>query len=340
VDGVPYRRTVDSRVVRTSDDFEVPVDASDEVHNEVAVLAAELARELADPDRYLELSGVDPSRDHLIEFLQRASLWTLDRQLEQRARYDEAYGGPIEILPPDRYMDIVAVPATGCPNATCPFCAFYLGNKLRVKPAAEWKTHLDRVKELLGPGLRTKTGIFLGSASALSLGQKRLVEILADVQATFGPRKRGVAAFWDPDHTPPRTETDWRELHDAGLRTAYVGLETGDPELRAAINKSPDLDALMDKVRVQRSGGVWTGLIVMVGLTDPDRFRGHLEATAKVIEALDLHAKREVVFVSPFEDQTEKDELVRQQDRMLDALREVTAARVAPYAMKRFRYYA
>lgn len=338
IDGVPYRRTVDSRVVRTSDSFEPPVDVSDDVHEQVRALAAELATELKATGPSFLLSGTDPSLDRLEGYLREAAAWTLARHLEHRALYEEAYGGPIEILPPDRYMDIVAVPATGCPNATCPFCAFYLGKKLRLKPDGQWRAHLEVVKTLLGPSLKTKTGVFLGSASALSLGQKRLVELLADVREAFGPRKRGVAAFWDPDHTPPRDTADWRQLHDGGLTAAYVGLETGLPELRTAINKSGDLATLKARVAEQRRGGVRTGLIVMVGIGSPDQFEAHLRATSEVIEHMALTSK-EVVFVSPF-DAAPPGEVAVQADEMLNALRGVTAARVAPYAMEKFRYYA
>lgn len=273
------------------------------------------------------------------DVLARAARFDGAESRREAARFGAAYPEPVEILPPDRYRDIVLKPAIGCPNAGCSFCAFYAGRRFRPLKSSEFGAHLDAVEALFGPLLAGRKGVFLGSASAASLADTRLLDVLAQIGERWGSLARGVATFLDPDHAPRRTEADWRALADAGLTRVVSGLETGLPELRQELGKSPDLDAFIAPIRAQRAAGLPVGLTVLAGVGDEAEQEPHVRETARVIEQMAL-GPDDLVYVSPVADSMPEDALERATRALIQALREHTEAPVAPYAMHRFGYFA
>ena len=71
----------------------------------------------------------------------------------------------------------------------------------------------------------------------------------------INPRFDGVHAFLD-DFALPRPDRDgWRELAARGLIRISLGVESGDPEVRAIYHKNWDDDELRSDRRGQQSGG-------------------------------------------------------------------------------------
>ncbi|MBK8481785.1 MAG: hypothetical protein IPL40_11490 [Proteobacteria bacterium] len=339
--GQLFRRTLAGEVVTYLQPRPSPSPVSDPAgcHEAARRLAAALHRRISDGEGPLRLSGAQPDRAELLARLARAERWSAAEHAREAQRFTATYPEPVEILPPDRTMDVVALPAIGCPNAGCTFCAFYRARRFRPQTPQAFAAHLEAVRELLGPLLALRSGVFLGSASALSLSQPRLLAALAACAAQLGERRRGVAAFWDPDHAPARNPSDWQALHGAGLRAVYLGLETGLAPLRAALGKSPDLDGLLSAVAAQRRAPLRTGVIVLAGAGGATSVTAHAEATATMIARMDLGA-RDLVFVSPLRDALPADQLVQAAHALRQAIAARSAAQVAPYAMDAFRYYS
>lgn len=308
-------------------------------HQRVAALAQEFAQQLPTAD--LTVSA-DPDRlgvESLMEMLSEAARWRPKNYADEAARFAKAYPEAVEILPPDRYGDLVLLPALGCPNSRCSFCAFYKDRRFRIVEDREFALHLDRVCEFMGTSAEARNGIFLGSASALSLSQRIVLSRLEQIKERFGTRLRGVGAFWDPDHCPRRSKTEWQALKQLGLRTAYLGLETGLAELRVALGKSADIDRLLNKTSVARQGGVHLGVMVLAGVGELDQLESHVEHTASVVEAMSL-SRNDLVFVSPLRGARPDAQLDAEAALLQAAISAQTQAKVAPYAAERFHYYA
>lgn len=347
-DGLLYRRVLDGQIVIYRGPRAAPEDVAtaEPIHRRVVQLALDLHHRLTNLAEPIALSGPAASRRELSERLSRCMEWTPERLAAESSRYAAAYLEPVEILPPDRYRDLVVQPATGCPNAQCTFCAFYRNRPFRVLEEPELRRHLQQVSSLFGPGLLLRTGIFVGSASGLSLAQSRLLRTLELVQEVIGTRPRGVAAFWDPDHSPQRTTKQWQALADRGLSAAYLGLETGLASLRQAVGKSADVSRLVARVAAARSArdprtrrALRIGVVVMVGLGGPEQASAHLEATAKAVHELALDRK-DVVYISPLQGSMAPQALQQETTRLMSTLREHTTAHVVSYAMEQFRYFA
>jgi hypothetical protein len=336
-----YRRLLSGRVAvqgRHVTDAAEPVAIYARVTDAVATF-----RDALSSPRPISTSGRCPpgaaeaARRSARAWLDRAAAWTETRYAEQAELFRRTYPDSVPILPPDRSRDLVVLPALGCPYARCRFCAFYGESTYQPLTVAEFSEHLDRVAQLLGPGLDGRTGVFLGSANALALAQPRLLAVLTETRSRFGQRR--VSAFWDPDHSPHRAAAAFSQLFEAGLSSVYVGLETGSPKLRSELGKSADVERFSERVRRARQGGLRIGVSVLAGIAGDAA--EHEACTAHAVHLLGLDSS-DSVFVSPLmrvsdaaAPHLDVQVLARSLNRALTA---ATPAQVASYAPERHRY--
>ena len=254
-------------------------------------------------------------------------------------RYRRVYPEEVVILPPDRYGDIVITPATGCPNRRCTFCAFYREKPYRVLGERALIDHLADVERLYCGKLQGARGVFLGSANALALSQRRLVFCLDQIRKRFGVFKRGVGAFADPDFSAGRTDQQWCELKEKGLRQIVIGLETGWGELREKLGKSGDLTKAFECVKSAKHAGLNVGVTILTGATGPDSSDENLHNTIATLIQMAL-TPGDILYLSPLNDNGfVSKEAIKQQRHFAPALRQATNARVISYQMHRFRYF-
>ncbi|MDJ0523185.1 MAG: radical SAM protein [Planctomycetota bacterium] len=277
------------------------------------------------------------SREVLLERLEAALAWTPDRMRDHHTELRAAWLEAPPILPPHRYRDLVVLPATGCPNHRCTFCAFYRDRAFRVLQDDAFDAHLEAVANVLGPALDERNGVFLGSASALSLGDDLLLARLDRIEARFGRPDRGIAAFLDPDRSPERTVADWRRLAAAGLREATLGLETALPDLREEMGKSGDVAHIRATVDALHAAGIRVGLTVLLGLRTGQEEAAHREATIACLEDLQLN-QGDHVYLSPLSDEGLTHGTQQDLARWREALKPRTTAKVAPYLIERFAW--
>ncbi|MGI9281633.1 MAG: hypothetical protein ACR2PX_18655 [Endozoicomonas sp.] len=252
--------------------------------------------------------------------------------------YKSVYPEDVPILPPDRYRDIVVQPLIGCPNRACTFCAFYQDKPFRVLSDQQWQEHLSGVEQLMGELPGDRDGVFIGSANAMALSQRRLTACLESIEQKLGPLKRGMAAFSDPDYSVQRSSEEWQLLAGKGLAQLVVGLETGWGELRGQLGKAADLSKVTQAVKDYQSAGISVGLTVLSGVGETGDGQHKLE-TRKYIEQLSLSGK-DKIYISPLEtDGHCSDFALAEAEELQEGLSACTDARLIPYQMQRFHYY-
>lgn len=265
---------------------------------------------------------------------------SIDDYAGQQALYQGAYPEEVCILPPDRYGDVVIQPAIGCPNRKCTFCAFYKEKPYQVLNQQDFISHLQAVRRLYGVKLATARGVFLGSANAMALSRRRLMFCLQQIQEHFGAFKREVATFADPDFSARRSPGDWEELRRSGLRHLVMGLESGWAELRSSLGKSGDFGKVSAMILSAKRVGMSIGLTVLTGVAPADQREKNMQQTLMTIKDFNLSAA-DTVYLSPFSDGGQiNEQAVLEQQRFAHALRKDSGARVVPYQMQRFQYFA
>jgi len=339
--GALHRRTLDGKVlVHAGPELRLLTTAdAASVHRAAIAFAADLAARVARDDLVLDLHGFDATESALLDRLGAAGRWTVARYHDEARRFAEAYPEPVFILPPDRYQDVVVLPAVGCPHGRCRFCAFYRERGFRILEPDAFEAHVEAVRRFFGRALPARNGVFLGSASALSIPQAALERVLAVVRREVGEPARGLAAFEDPDHAPRRDAADYGALRSAGLRTITVGLESGLPALRAELGKRPELDRVLAAVATQKRAGLASGVTVLIGAGGRAAARDHLEATTATIGEMPLEAS-DMVYLSPLAESLSEGELAQEYRRFRARLAEVTRAKIVPYRIERYHYFA
>jgi len=343
---VLYRRTVDGEVVSQAQSGagSSRLRSQEAVHELARSLAREAVRSIRSggvvggPD-LVQSAGSAARSEFLIERLAAVGGWSPARHAKERAHYREAYEEPIPVLPPDRYRDVVVAPALGCSRNTCSFCSLHRGTVFRTLSAREYSAHLTQVHRLFGRAIGLRTGVFLGSGNALVLSQDRLLDVIERTSSELGSFPNGLAAFWDPDSSPSRETADWARLHEVGLTRVYVGLETGLPHLRRALGKSDELGKFVERVRRARQAGPSVGLTVLAGPGGCRSAVAHRAATVEALRAMDL-CPRDIVYVSPLAGSMPVAALKDEMGALTEAIGAALVAKVAPYRLDGFRYFA
>ncbi len=278
-----------------------------------------------------------------VTYFQRAAEFSTGGFYQIWDQYLKAYPEPVTMLPPDRYRDLVLLPATGCPRSSsgnCTFCTLYPNAGFHVFSSTEFKAHIIRVRQLFGNAVAERTGVFLGSASALSLSQRRLVSALRVIREEFGSFKRGIAAFFDPYLSPKRTKSEYVELKNLGLRQVTIGLESGSGVLRQLWGKPADLTLLEKTIDILKESEIQVALTALTGFHTEVNYLNHVDETVNFAERLPLDHD-DIFYLSPLDPSPfSEDVSVKQITTLKHRLRQVTHAKVVPYLVNKFRYYA
>ncbi|NLB88231.1 MAG: radical SAM protein, partial [Syntrophomonadaceae bacterium] len=139
--------------------------------------------------------------------------------------------------PPSEARSYILQCTVGCTHNRCTFCAMYKDKKYRVRAMEEIKTDIRMAKQYYGDLEK----VFLADGDALAMETSDLLEILDVLYKTF-PSLRHVGVYASPDSILNKSMSELTALKAAGLTIAYLGVETGDPELLKEIRKGVTYD--------------------------------------------------------------------------------------------------
>lgn len=288
--------------------------------------------------------------------LERALSFDVDGARRDAARFRSIFQ-PVGILPPDQYMAVVLQATEGCPFNTCTFCNFYTDVQFRIKARETFEAHARAVREYLGAGLSLRKSVFLGAANALMIPSPRLSSLFEVIHDVFDlTRLDGVYAFVDGFSGEKKTEADYADLAQKGLRRVYIGMESGDADLSRFVQKPGNPQDAVQAVRAMKAGGVAVGIIILLGIGGHTYAKSHVRETARALNAMPLDDQDLIYFSElvtseglPYLeaayraqlDPLAPDELVRQRSAIERKLRFATPSRapqVSRYDIREFIY--
>ena len=142
------------------------------------------------------------------------------------------YSEPL-FRPPAEAGSLIVQITEGCAYNRCLFCPMYKGKDFRVHSPAEIAAHLRDLAAAFGPD---HTRVFLADGDALVMDIPALLAAMAQVRSDF-PGVRRFSAYGSVFSLAGKTADDLLELKAAGLRTVYLGLESGDEETLRRMDK-------------------------------------------------------------------------------------------------------
>lgn len=184
--------------------------------------------------------------------------------------------------PPSEARSYILQCTVGCTHNRCTFCAMYKDKKYRVRSMEEIKTDIRMAKHYYGDLEK----VFLADGDALAMETSDLLEILEVLYNTF-PSLRHVGIYASPDSILNKSMSELTALKAAGLTIAYLGVETGDPELLKEIRKGVTYDEMLEAGKMVRSAGILLSVTILLGLAGrTPKAVEHAKNTAKILNEM------------------------------------------------------
>lgn len=184
--------------------------------------------------------------------------------------------------PPGEWKSYLLQCTVGCSHNKCTFCGMYKDKAFHIRRLADILEDIDMAKARYGDVKR----VFLCDGDAIVMKQEELLTILEKLYKTF-PSLERVNTYAGPRSTLSKTPEQLRELRQAGLVRAYLGVETGSDVLLKKVKKGVTAEEMLEAgVRLREAGfDLWD--IVLMGLAGPgEASREHALATADIINRM------------------------------------------------------
>jgi radical SAM superfamily enzyme YgiQ (UPF0313 family) len=191
------------------------------------------------------------------------------------------YEGMI-IRPPSEANSILLQVTVGCSHNKCTFCGTFAGERFKIKSDEIVDQDIQFAKEYC----RRQRRVFLCDGDALIIPQKRLLNILKKIETNL-PWVTRVGVYANTKSIQMKTTEELAELHEHGLRIAYMGLETGDDVTLKAVRKGATAAKMIAMGKKIRKAGIKLSITVLLGLAGRERSMIHARETGSVLSAID-----------------------------------------------------
>ncbi|WP_366921772.1 B12-binding domain-containing radical SAM protein [Metallumcola ferriviriculae] len=194
----------------------------------------------------------------------------------------EFYDGRI-FRPPSESRSLILQVTVGCSHNQCTFCYMYKEKKYRERA---WK----EIEEIIAHAAQqypseTVQKIFLADGDALAMEHDKLMSLLTLLYHTF-PYLQRVGIYAGPKSIIRKTSTELLELRKAGLSIAYLGLESGCPDILKQVRKGVTDEEMVEAGRQLKAAGIKLSLMVLGGLGGKDQSHQHAKASAAVVNQI------------------------------------------------------
>jgi radical SAM superfamily enzyme YgiQ (UPF0313 family) len=154
----------------------------------------------------------------------------------------------------------------------------YIDKKYHVRSMEDIKTDIRMAKEYYGDLEK----VFLADGDALAMDTPDLLEILETLYKAF-PSLKHVGIYASPDTILEKELSELTALRAAGLTIAYLGVETGDPELLKDIRKGVTYEEMVEAGRKIRQAGILLSVTILLGLAGrTPKAAEHARNTARI----------------------------------------------------------
>jgi radical SAM superfamily enzyme YgiQ (UPF0313 family) len=131
--------------------------------------------------------------------------------------------------------------------------------------------------------------VFLCDGDAIVMRQEHLLQILEALYAAF-PNLRQVTTYAGTRSTKTKSLEQLKELRQAGLTRAYLGVETGWDDLLKKVNKGVTSAEMIEATDMLKEAGMDLWLMVILGLAGPgEASKKHVEETIRVLNRMQAH---------------------------------------------------
>jgi radical SAM superfamily enzyme YgiQ (UPF0313 family) len=185
--------------------------------------------------------------------------------------------------PPSEAESLILPVTDGCSWNECTFCEMYTApqKKFRARDEAEVLESIRLTGERYGDQVRR---VFLADGDATVLPTRRLLAIL-DAIRVYLPAVRRISSYCLPRNLRKKSQAEVDELAAAGLSMVYVGAESGDDQVLAAVHKGETFETTREALDKLGAAGITRSVMVLNGLGGKVYSRQHAENSARLANA-------------------------------------------------------
>jgi radical SAM superfamily enzyme YgiQ (UPF0313 family) len=191
------------------------------------------------------------------------------------------YEGNI-IRPPSEADSILLQITVGCSHNKCTFCSANEKRRFKIKSDEIIFEDID----FAATYCKRQDRLFLCDRDALIVPQKRLEAILSEIQKKL-PWVKRLGTYANAKAISMKSLEELKTLNRLGLGIAYMGLESGDDETLAHIQKGADSKKMIEMGRKAMAAGIKLSVTVLLGIGGKERSEIHAKETGRVLSAMD-----------------------------------------------------
>lgn len=182
--------------------------------------------------------------------------------------------------PPSEARSLILPLTNGCSWNKCTFCEMYTQpqKKFRARKDDEVLADIERTASAFDGQVRR---VFLADGDAMVLSTRRLLWVLETLYDRF-PALERVTSYCLPRNLAKKSVEDMTALKAAGLQMLYVGMESGDDEVLARVNKGETAESTRSALLKMREAGIKSSVMVLNGLGGKQLSEQHAINTAKL----------------------------------------------------------
>jgi radical SAM superfamily enzyme YgiQ (UPF0313 family) len=190
------------------------------------------------------------------------------------------YEGSCIRPPPEAYSILLQV-TLGCSHNKCTFCGTYKNKPFRIKDNDIILSDILFASKYM----RRQDRVFLMDGDALIIPQKRLMWILERIKEHL-PWVKRVGAYANTKSIRMKSLQELVELRENGLGKLYLGVETGDDEIRKKINKGSSAQNCLEMGKRVKDAGMELTVMVLLGVAGKVKSLDHARATGELLSAM------------------------------------------------------
>ena len=185
--------------------------------------------------------------------------------------------------PPSEAESLILPVTDGCSWNQCTFCEMYTApqKKFRARDEAEVLESIRLTGERYGDQVRR---VFLADGDATVLPTRRLLAILDAIRAHL-PAVRRISSYCLPRNLRKKSQAEVDELAAAGLAMVYVGAESGDDQVLAAVHKGETFETTREALDKLGAAGITRSVMILNGLGGKAYSRQHAANSARLANA-------------------------------------------------------
>ena len=185
--------------------------------------------------------------------------------------------------PPSEAESLILPVTDGCSWNKCTFCEMYTApqKKFLARSEDEVLESIRMTGQRYGSEIRR---VFLADGDALVLPTRRLIAILEAIR-TYMPAVRRISSYCLPRNLRKKSQSEIDELAAAGLKMVYVGAESGDDEVLAAVDKGETFETTCEALDKLGTAGITRSVMILNGLGGKALSMQHAENSARLANA-------------------------------------------------------